>query len=183
MKQKLQQRLNQLFDEIHREDFIQQKGLGSEVPYFIFDYDPKDEQRVRDFIQYLLDQSSYTIVEINLFKLMVSILEEEIKIVELFQLEAEEGFDELVESIRPILSDETFIDRIIQKAKTADIVLITGVGSIYPFIRVNEILNRLQEQTNFTKPVIVFYPGEYSDQQLKLFNRFPSDKNYRAFWI
>ena len=47
----IEERLNQIEIKIKEPSFLQNKGLGNEVGYFIFDYDPKYEKRDRKEIE------------------------------------------------------------------------------------------------------------------------------------
>ena len=59
-------------------------------------------------------------------------------------------------------------------------VLLTGIGRVYPYMRSHNILNNLQG-TFDDVPVVLFYPGEYNGQSLTLFELFMDDNYYRAF--
>jgi hypothetical protein len=61
-----------------------------------------------------------------------------------------------------------------------DLVLVSGVGSVYPMLRAHTLLNNLHTVMGKT-PLVLFYPGKYDRQSLKLFNRLSSDNYYRAF--
>jgi len=63
-----------------------------------------------------------------------------------------------------------------------DMVLISGVGSVWPVMRAHALLNKLHAMMG-DKPLILFYPGVYSGQTLTLFNRVPSNPYYRAFQL
>ncbi|HCA5335284.1 TPA: DUF1788 domain-containing protein, partial [Enterococcus faecium] len=43
MSLSIQEHLEKLNEVIQKEDFLLNRGLGNEVGYYIFDYDPKDE--------------------------------------------------------------------------------------------------------------------------------------------
>lgn len=55
-KLSLDDRLNQIEDKISDKSFRENKGLGNEVGYYIFDYDPREELYVRNHIAYLKDR-------------------------------------------------------------------------------------------------------------------------------
>ena len=81
MNNSIQQRLNHLKETINSQDFLANRGLGNEVGYYIFDYNPKDELFVREYIRNLLKNNSpqlegYTIQVFNLYELMVNYIEE-----------------------------------------------------------------------------------------------------------
>lgn len=61
-----------------------------------------------------------------------------------------------------------------------DVLLITGVGQIYPFMRAHQILGAIQPVIT-DLPVVMLYPGSYNGQSIKLFNKFLDDNYYRAF--
>lgn len=46
-------RLDQIKDKIKDQTFIEGRGLGNEISFYIFDYDPKHELIVRDHIKLL----------------------------------------------------------------------------------------------------------------------------------
>ena len=49
----LDERLNMIEKKISEESFRTNSGLGNEVGYYVFDYDPRQELFVRNHIQYL----------------------------------------------------------------------------------------------------------------------------------
>ena len=63
-----------------------------------------------------------------------------------------------------------------------DVVIIGGVGRVYPYMRSHNVLNNLQHVFDDV-PVVLLYPGEYSGQSLTLFGEFEDDNYYRAFNI
>ena len=56
VKLSLDERLNQIEKKISDQSFLHNKGLGNEVGYYIFDYDPREELHVRNHIQYEKNQ-------------------------------------------------------------------------------------------------------------------------------
>lgn len=55
-KLSLEERLNRIEDKISDKSFCENKGLGNEVGYYVFDYDPRAELEVRNHILYLKDR-------------------------------------------------------------------------------------------------------------------------------
>ena len=51
----LDQRLNRILPRITSDDFLSGSGIGNEIAFYIFDYPPEQELRVRDFLNTLLD--------------------------------------------------------------------------------------------------------------------------------
>ena len=46
----LEERLNQILPRITSRDFLESKGLGNEIGFWIFDYPPDREMDVRGFL-------------------------------------------------------------------------------------------------------------------------------------
>ena len=191
VKLSLDERLNQIEKKISDQSFRRNKGLGNEVGYYIFDYDPREELHVRNHIQYLKNRINesdfdFQIIELDLFHLMVEVLEEEGYLEAFFNLERENGFFEMADSLVETLGlDETnelnlIISRILQEDLTDNVVFLTGVGKCHPIIASHNILNNLHQVLD-SVPVVMFYPGEYSGQDLKLFGTMDSHNYYRAF--
>lgn len=164
--------------------------MGNEVGYYIFDYDPREELHVRNHIQYLkkrINESSlgFQIIELDLFHLMIEVLEEEGYLEAFFDLERENGFFEMADSLVETLGlDETnelnlIISGILREDLTDSVVFLTGVGKCHPIIASHNILNNLHQVLD-SVPVVMFYPGEYSGQDLKLFGTMDSHNYYRA---
>ena len=175
----LDERLNQIESKISEKSFRENKGLGNEVGYYVFDYDPRQEINVREYIKYLKDRinngnKDFKIIEVDLFHLMIQILQEE------------DGFFDMADSLVETLGlDETdeqnlIISHILQNDLTDSVLFLTGVGKCHPIIASHNILNNLHQVLD-TVPVVMFYPGEYSGQDLKLFGTMDSHNYYRAF--
>lgn len=190
VKLSLDERLNQIEKKISDQSFLHNKGLGNEVGYYIFDYDPREELHVRKHIQYLkkrINESSlgFQIIELDLFHLMIEVLEEEGYLEAFFDLERENGFFEMADSLVETLGlDETnelnlIISGILREDLTDSVVFLTGVGKCHPIIASHNILNNLHQVLD-SVPVVMFYPGEYSGQDLKLFGTMDSHNYYRA---
>ena len=187
VKLSLDERLNQIEKKISDQSFLHNKGLGNEVGYYIFDYDPREELHVRNHIQYLkkrINESSlgFQIIELDLFHLMIEVLEEEGYLEAFFDLERENGFFEMADSLVETLGlDELnlIISGILREDLTDSVVFLTGVGKCHPIIASHNILNNLHQVLD-SVPVVMFYPGEYSGQDLKLFGTMDSHNYYRA---
>lgn len=187
----LDERLNQIEDKISEKSFRENKGLGNEVGYYVFDYQAKEELFVRSHIAYLKDKINnsnrgFKIIEFDLFHLMIEVLTEQGYLDDFFELEKENGFMECAESLVETLGlDETnelnlIISKIMEIDMTNSVIFLTGVGKCHPIIASHNILNNLHQVLD-TVPVILFYPGEYSGQDLKLFGTMDSHNYYRAF--
>ena len=61
-----------------------------------------------------------------------------------------------------------------------DVLLLTGVGDVFPFMRVHTLLEALQPHFS-DLPILVMYPGEFDGHYLRLFGRLKPNDYYRAF--
>jgi len=180
----LDERLNRIVARIENPVFLENRGIGNEIGFYIFDYPPEDEMTVREAVELVKKHTVATgtprIMEINLLDVMVDILKQR-KIYEKVLLsESKWSGAELKKKLEPIVKKET-VATLIAEAATSDIdmVFLTGVGSGYPLIRIHEILNNLHDKLD-TKPVVIFYPGKYNMQELLLFGVLDANY-YRAF--
>lgn len=177
----IQKKLDRFFEEIQKDEFLQMRGLGNEVPYFIFDYEPEYELIVRQSIRYFMNRTHLNIKVLNLLKMVIELFDD-IGLEGLKQFEEEQGTEALFDALRPTIEEEELVDKIAEAAEQAQIIFITGVGSIFPLVRAHELLNQLHPKVT-NVPIVIFYPGTYTGQGLSLFNRFESNGYYRAFSI
>ncbi|KAA8820343.1 DUF1788 domain-containing protein [Bifidobacterium rousetti] len=68
----------------------------------------------------------------------------------------------------------------------ADLVFLTGVGRVYPYIRAHALFSCIQDIIPEHTPVVVFFPGTYEKTAttvsvMRLFHRLDADNYYRAF--
>ena len=61
-----------------------------------------------------------------------------------------------------------------------DLLILTGVGSVYPMLRTHTLLSALHPIMGNT-PLLMFFPGKYDGHSLRLFNTLAEDHYYRAF--
>ncbi len=61
-----------------------------------------------------------------------------------------------------------------------DLVLVSGVGGVFPLLRTHNLLNNLHALMRQT-PLVLFYPGKYDGQSLRLFGILKDKPYYRAF--
>jgi hypothetical protein len=182
----IEERLDALEETIQSEEFLQGKGLGNEVPFWIFDYPPEKELLIRSRIPKLKDNlklKSINILEIDLYELCIEIVTAKIPMERIIQFETDKGSDKLLEKLRLMLKPAN-IQRNIQKKiddfGDVNIIIITGVGKAWPLIRSHSILNNLQPVVD-DMPLILFYSGKYSGLDLSLFGKFKDGNYYRAF--
>ncbi len=189
--------INERFDHIlgllSSSRFLNMEGLGNEVPFFICSFNPKEQIEAIRIQRQLVNQLSnkgIKVLEINLYDISIEILKEEEILQSIFDNEPEWEKDELKELLQDSLDPETvLIPKIAQKMAESEfqILFISGVGEVFPYIRSHNILNNLQS-TAKDRPTVMFFPGAYTQckldgSSLDLFGRLRDDRYYRAFNI
>jgi hypothetical protein len=176
------------------------KGIGNEIPFYVFDYPPKDELQVREFLRTLIGHDlkqelpDRKIIHVNLLEFLCDYVKDRGYFEKLLYGVSAQDNTKTLKLIRSITGAEKFADYFASKIMTQqpDLILISGVGSVYPVIRIHELLNNLHKHTELT-PLIVFYPGVYDKTTFHLFGRtnltldsslnerYHSSRYYRAF--
>jgi len=187
VNQQLQDRLNQIPDKILSEDFLKSQGLGNEIGFWIFDYPAEDELQVRECLSFLGEllakkHSRLKVVNVNLLQVVRDYLDQRSFTDKAIQMQKAKGDQALLKALSGPLHMDKFAPYFMEQSNAAeqDVILLTGVGSVWPVLRAHSLLNKLHALLGH-KPLVLFYPGHYSGQSMSLFNRVPSDNYYRAF--
>lgn len=190
--QSFARRFTHLLDLLSSPKFLDMEGLGNEIPFFICPFPIKQaDQMSKDIadLKVQLLQRRIEVLDINLYHLSLEILRERGILDSLMQLEPTVEKSEFYEQLQNVLDPEKHIapqiDKHIQSSHHK-ILFITGVGEVFPYIRLHTILNNMQK-IKHSKPSVFFFPGEYnaaneSGSTLRLFGVM-DDKYYRAFNI
>lgn len=189
----MQDRFNHLLDVISGQRFLQKQGLGNEVPFFICPFKPEEAvpmAKLRRQLSNRLEQSGVRTLDINLYDLSVDLLKERDIWDQIIDVEDTVSKAELKELLQGVLDPEAhLVPAISQRMQDTefDVMFISGVGEVFPFIRSHNVLNNLQKAAK-EKPTVMFFPGAYthsleSGASLDLFGRLRDDKYYRAFNI
>ncbi len=189
----MQDRFQHLLSVISGNRFLQMQGLGNEVPFFICPFLAKesvDMERLRLQLINRLSQNGIHVLDINLYDLSIELLKERGIWEQVVEIEATVDKEELKELLQGVLDPETRLTPAIAKKMSEvphDLMFISGVGEVFPYIRSHNILNNLQS-TAKEKPTVMFFPGAYtysleSGASLDLFGKLHDDKYYRAFNI
>ncbi len=192
-KMSMSDRFQHLFSVISGQRFLNKQGLGNEVPFFICPFKPEeavDMERLQRQLMNRLEQMGVRILDINLYDLSIEMLKKEGDFEWLIENETQLTKPKLQEELQGILSVEhALIPAIAEKIKHSEfnVLFLTGVGEVFPYIRSHNVLNNLQS-TAKEKPTVLFFPGSYthsleSGASLDLFGRLHDDKYYRAFNI
>jgi hypothetical protein len=176
-------RLNQIKDRLSSPELLSNSGLGNEIGFYIFDYPASRELDVRVHLNTILPSLQKRIVKIDLFDLLLGYLKKRNLLSAAEDVQRKKGDDEMLRALKGPLDEEKRIAPEVESLLSEqdfDAIVMTGVGSSFPLIRVHRLLNCLQPVLN-NKPLVIFYPGEYDGQRLSLFGHLSDDNYYRAF--
>lgn len=185
----LEQRLDKAESIIAQSAFRQNKGLGNEAGYYVFDYPAEQELQVRERIAYISKKNEnaaddFKIVVFDLYEIIIDILKEKGYLEKCFAFEKNKGFDRVTKSIGNMLrisaTDSLIVCYIKDHTPQNAVIFLTGVGKCYPILRSHKVLNNLHQVID-NVPVVMFYPGKYDGQELVLFSEIKDDNYYRAF--
>jgi len=179
-----------LFAVLSGKRFLQMEGLGNEVPFFIYPYPPEDALAVAQLkkrIKNKLSHKGIRVHEINLYDLSVEILKDRGVWERVLAAEPDQDKADFRELLQGMLDPQLHLAPAI-RTKIAnedfDILFLTGIGEVFPFIRSHNVLNNLQSVVT-GKPMLMFFPGRYEQSDtlgssLVLFGRLKDDQYYRA---
>lgn len=187
MSETLHTRLNKVLDRLLEEDFLSGRGLGNEIAFYIFDYPPERELEVRDRIQVILRdigkrRPDLRVSHVNLFDLVIDHLIERGLLDKSIEMQAKKGNTALRSALSAPLQAGKLakvFERVVDP-RSRDLVLLSGVGSVYPMLRSHSLLNNLHA-VMAGKPLVMFFPGSFDGQSLRLFNKLHDENYYRAF--
>ncbi|WP_018404434.1 DUF1788 domain-containing protein [Marinobacter gelidimuriae] len=189
----MQDRFQHLYSVISGQRFLNKQGLGNEVPFFICPFrieEAVEMERLQSQLVNRLEQTGIKVLSINLYDLAVELLKERELWSQVIELEPTVSKGELTDLLQGVLDPEAHLVPAIAKKLHAvefDVLFLSGVGEVFPFIRSHNVLNNLQS-TAKDKPTVMFFPGTYTHSletgsSLDLFGKLHDDKYYRAFNI
>ena len=204
----LAERFDHLVRVISSQRFLEMKGLNNDLPFYICEFraaEAADMQRLqRQLINTLgnlsvpcLAGKGVSVLEINLYDLCIDLLkqregsEEGVSLWDqLIAIEPDSEKDALLETLQNVLGIEEYLIPAIGERIAAcefDVLFLTGIGEVFPYIRSHNVLNNLQSTAKH-KPTVMFFPGAYTHSlehgaSLELFGLLHDDKYYRAFNI
>lgn len=184
-----EERLDQVETMIKKPSFRQNKGLGNEVGYYIFDYPPEKEMMVRERVEYLRDKyesspDGFRVIVYDLYDIIIDTLEEKGYIEKTAEMESKKGMERVIRAVgntmRITADDSLIVHYIKDNTPPNSVVFLTGIGKCYPLLRSHTVLNNLHQVFDEV-PVVMFFPGKYDGQELVLFGEIKDDNYYRAF--
>jgi len=187
MSDRLTERLNRILPKLVSDELLTGSGLGNEIGFYVFDYPAEEEMRVREHIQFLLDhlpksRPNLRVGHVNLFDLIINHLKSRNLLDRAIQKQRTEGDEALLGALAAPLHETRLAQIFVEAAKPNehDLVLVSGVGSVWPLVRSHALLNNLHPVMGNT-PLVMFYPGRYDQISFQLFGMLESRNYYRAF--
>jgi len=189
MSDPLTDRLNRVLPKVTSDDFLRGKGLGNEIAFYIFDYPPEAELRIREHIAFLLDhipkqRAGLRVVHINLLDFVIEYLRQRKLLDKAMEMQKTKGDAFVLKQLATLLHPNKLAPAFAEVAQPDqhDLVLVSGVGSVYPMLRAHSLLNNLHAVMGQT-PLVLSHPGRYDGQALRLFGKLKNDHYYRAFTL
>ncbi|WP_225763939.1 DUF1788 domain-containing protein [Stenotrophomonas sp. Marseille-Q4652] len=207
-QQPLAKRFDHLREVIASPRFLQMRGLNNDLPFYICEFKASEAFEIQRMRRQLvntlaglqvecLQGRGVKVLEINLYDLTIDMLkaregssEGSNLWDEILAAEPEvekEALQELLQNVMDIKGH--LIPQIGERLAQSDydVLFLSGVGEVFPYIRSHNVLNNLQS-TAKEKPTVMFFPGEYRHSleqgaSLELFGLLHDDKYYRAFNI
>lgn len=196
MSDKLDERLNKILPKVTSADFLSGDGIGNEIAFYIFQYPPEAELRMREHIEHLKEhiakkRPEIRVGHVNLFDLILDVLDKRGYLEKSLEKQRKEGDAALKKSLKgPLNIDKRLAPALVEAVnpQDKDLVLIDGVGSAWPLVSAHSLLNSLQPIFGLT-PLVMFYPGTWDGISFQMFgkpelNKAETDRGepyYRAF--
>ena len=192
----LAERFEHLVAVIGGQRFLKMESLNNDIPFFICDYratEAVEMARLQKQLINRLGQNGVRVLEINLYDLSIDLLKRREgsdkrsmwdQVVDEESSWSKEG---LLELLQNVLDPREHLTPAIAKQiheTPHDVLFLTGIGEVFPYLRSHNILNNLQS-TAKDKPTVMFFPGGYQHSleqgtSLNLFDQLHDDKYYRA---
>lgn len=189
----IEDRLNQMELLIKKASFRQTKGKANEVNYWVFDYAPEDELAVRERIRYLKNKNQggtdgFELIIYDLYDLILKHLEQKEFMEKCYAMEEKRGIVKVANAIQRSLKitdkENLIVKYVAQHTPENSVVFLTGIGKCYPLLQAPEVFNKIlynMPEDFAGVPMVLFYPGTYTEQELIIFNEYTEDNYYRAF--
>lgn len=180
-----------VYDVLRSERFLKMEGLSKEVPFFIYHFPPAwalDVEQMRDRVRTRLQSDDgLSVVEVNLYDLAVQLLQDRGVWARVLQLEPEIDKAEFRETLQGMLDPHDHLAPAIRarlEEEPSDVVFLTGIGEVFPFVRTHTVLENLQSVV-VGRPMLTWFPGTFeftqsAGHQLRALNLNVSDSYYRA---
>lgn len=187
----LAQQEDHMFRVLSSERFLRMEGLGNEVAHFIYDYDPMwalDVAQAKKRIKTKLNtEQGIEVFEINLYDLCIDLLKQRNVWDRVLAAEPTMDKPDFLNMLQNMLDPQIHLAPAIKEriaAESFQILFLSGIGEVFPFVRSHTVLNNLQTVVS-DKPMLMFFPGRYEvsasqGSALVLFGQLKDDSFYRA---
>lgn len=193
LERPIKERFDHLLRVMRSERFLTMVGLGKEVPFFICPFHPQEAVEMSKVVNQLKNQlanEGVRVYRIDLYDLCIELIKQDGNWEMVLEFERENSEDELKDLLQGMLDPQDFLIPAIARKineQPYDILFLTGIGEIYPYLRSHTLLNNLQSTVK-DHPMVMFYPGKYmetgeSSTALVLFESLRGNQYYRAFDI
>ena len=147
-------------------------ALHTGVPFVLLVYDPRQERRCQEEQQHLMTKlrdAGLLVREISLDTFIFDHYAEIGLLDKIFEKERSEAgtvYRDLAKNYRPVLAQHIIETAEMLQERDKDAVLfLTRAAHLYPFVRVSNLLENLENQVRL--PLVVFYPGEELDSEMR----------------
>jgi hypothetical protein len=187
-KKSLEKRFDDAFYILSHPDFLAGKAVGGQDPSYVMTYQPTDENKAKKNVSTLakrLDNAGHSVCTVDLFQLCLEEIQTQFDLEDIYAVEKANGLDRLLETLHDLLDlDEVLLDALKEKIKETPggkpkMLFLTGIGNVYPFLRSHALLSNLQATVR-NLPTLLFYPGDYTGRDWKLFGLLSNSTFYRA---
>lgn len=180
-----------LYRVLRSDRFLKMEGLSKEVPFFIYHFPPAwadDVEEMRERVKSrLLTDDGIRVDDLDLYDIAIGLLRERGVWDRVLQLEPTMEKAEFREVLQGMLDPHDHLApaiRSLVNESSSDMVFLTGLGEVFPFIRTHTVLENLQSVIT-GMPMLAWFPGAYefthsSGHQLRALNLSASDSYYRA---
>ena len=131
----LTERLNQILPRVVSDDFLSGSGIGNEIAFYVFDYPPEEELRVREQVAFLLDQipkqkPGLRVKHVNLFDFVLDYLRARKLLDKTLQMQREKGDAALLKALAGPLHEGKVAAYFAEVAQphSHDMILVSGAG-------------------------------------------------------
>lgn len=190
IREDFEHRKELLRERLTQPDFLANKGIGNEIGFYTFCYDPSLEFECRAYIRELESDAAAgklpcTLKVVNLYDALLDIAEKRHILKMIPKRELVTGSQAQIKELRGPCGASAFAKYLVEQTsplEPGDVVVLTGVGEVYPVLRVHDLLSNVAGKF-VSAPVVIFYPGTFDGTRLRLFNSPEADGYYRAFDI
>lgn len=176
-------------DLLKKDTFRKMVHAGAEIPNYILPYPIKMNDcylRMAENVVKRLGNEGVEVQLINLYEIMLAIIGNDLE----DYFAADMSKDDMFQDFSNILDlNNSFLPYIANQmdGSSAEIVIFSGIGEAYPFVRIHSLLEAIPTKVKTKKPIVVFYPGSYDHSTgnscFRLFGKLDPVNYYRAYNI